>query len=455
MSEPSSNGVVLIADRLPPQNMEAEQGCLGSMLLDNATIDDIQAFLAPADFYRDAHEILCRAIYDTYTESGAVDALIVEDRLSREGTLARAGGTEGILAVLAAVPHAANARYYAQIVKEKAVARNVIEAANSILRDGYSNSMTAEELVESAEREVYALGEAGGRREPTTAFDGGTTYIGMLARYKEGGVVPGIRTGFMDLDDITGGWEGDQLIVIGGRPSMGKTAFALQVATNIGEIHGLPSLYITLEMRATELAGRLLSLRSGVDAELFRNPSRLTSEHFDRLADARALLRDLPPLLIDDSEPMTIPYIASTVRRMKAKQGIGIAFVDYLQLVDAPQTRDTRQEELAKMSRRLKALSREVGIPIVALCQLNRQVENREHSRPRMADIKESGQMEQDAHNVLLLHRPEYYKSNDKPGIAEVIVAKNRNGRVDTAMLQFQKSCTRFSDLAFPEGPDF
>jgi replicative DNA helicase len=455
MSDPSTNGAGRVADLLPPQNIEAEQGCLGSMLLDNATIDDIQPFLDPGDFYRDAHEILCRSIYDTYTESGAVDSLILEDRLTREGTLARAGGLEAMLEILGSVPHAANARYYAQIVKEKAIARRVIEAGNSMVRDGYSASMTAEELIESAEREIYALGEADGRRDPTTAFEGGSSYIGMLVRYREGGVVPGIRTGFVDLDDITGGWEGNQLIVIGGRPSMGKTAFALQVATQIGEIHGIPSLYITLEMTAEELSGRLLSLRSGVDAELFRNPARLNSEHFDRLADARALIRDLPPLLIDDSEPMTMPYIASTVRRMKAKQGIGIAFVDYLQLVDAPLTRDTRQEELAKMSRRLKSLSREVEIPIVALCQLNRQVENREHSRPRMADIKESGQMEQDAHAVLLLHRPEYYNANDKPGMAEVIVAKNRNGRVDSTFLQFEKSCTRFSDLALHNGPDF
>ncbi|MEO6809568.1 MAG: replicative DNA helicase [Isosphaeraceae bacterium] len=440
--------LVNLADRLPPQNLEAEQGVLGSVLLDNDVLHDVIQVLKVEDFYRDSHQTIFRAIRDLYDLGKPVDSIILTEELTRRGEFEQIGGIETLAQLLGCVPHAANAKYHAGIVREKAIVRDLIAAANEILRDGYSNTFTANQVLEAAEQRVFQIAEDQVTGETVELSDIMTDAMDrIVARSETRHPVTGVGTGFFELDDITSGFHPGQLVIIAARPSMGKTAFALNICEQVGVEQKKGVLFVSLEMGHLELAERLLCARSKVDGHKLRTGQNLGTRDMQLLGKGYDELRQ-SPMYIDDTPTRTMLQITANARRLKLRKELSMVVVDYIQLVDAEESRDSRQEQIAKISRRLKTLARDLSVPVVALSQLNRAVENREDRRPRMADLRESGAIEQDADMVLLLHRPEYYDPNDQPGVAELIVAKNRNGATGTVKLTFLKNFMRFENLA-------
>ncbi len=439
---------ISLIDRLPPQNIEAEQGVLGSILLDNDVLHDVVGLITVEDFYRNSHQVIFRAIRDLYDLGKAIDAITLADDLIRRDQLQAIGGDEVISQILNSVPHAANAKYYAGIVREKSVSRLLIDSATEILRDGYSNSFTAEQLLESAERKIFDIAEDQTKGDTVEIRDVVTLAMDRIAARTEAKhPITGVATGFFDLDHITCGFQAEQLIILAARPSMGKTAFALNICDHVAVNLEVPVLFVSLEMGQVELAERLLCARTRVDGHKLRTGQNLGTREMTLLGKGFNELRTAP-LFIDDTPARNMLQITANARRLKLRRGLGMIVLDYIQLVDSEESRESRQEQIAKISRRLKTLARELKVPVIALSQLNRAVENREDRRPRMADLRESGAIEQDADLVLLLHRPEYYDANDQPGIAELIIAKNRNGATDTVKLTFLKNITRFENLA-------
>jgi replicative DNA helicase len=380
--------VVALGDRLPPQNIEAEQGVLGSILLDNDVLHDIIPILGVADFYRDTHQIIYETIRDLYDDGRAIDGVTLADELIRRDQFQKIGGDETLKEMVDSVPHAANGKYYANIVREKSISRQLIDGATEIIRDGYSRQYTAAELLEAAERKIYNIAQD--QVQGTTLELKDVVHEAMdaiAARADSGGhTVTGLASGLADLDEITSGFQAGQLVVLAARPSMGKTALALNICDHVAIGLTMPVLFISLEMGNLEIAERLLCARSRVDGHKLRTGMGMGNREMAQLARAYTELRS------------------------------GQIFID-----------DT---------------------PARNMLQITRAVESREDRRPRMADLRESGAIEQDADIVLLLHRPEYYDANDQPGIAELIVAKNRNGRTDTLKLTFLKSLMRFENLA-------
>jgi replicative DNA helicase len=451
-----------LSDRLPPQHLEAERGVLGSILLDNEVIHDIIVFLRPEDFYRDAHQTIYAAIRALYDKNKGIDAVTLAEELKLRGQFEQVGGDDTLTEIVTSVPHAANGKYYAEIVKQKATNRQLIESATEIISDGYSNQFTAQQLLDSAERKIFAIAEDQIRGETFELKDVVKQAMEMIAiRADSGGhAVTGLASGLIDLDDITGGFHPGQLIIVAARPSMGKTALALNICDHVGINIKIPVLFVSLEMGHQEIGERLLCARSRVDGHKLRTGLGMGMRELTQLSKAFKELSENGEIYIDDTPARNVMQIAASARRIKRRRKIGLLMVDYIQLVDSEDSRDSRQEQIAKISRRLKTLARELEVPIVALSQLNRAVESREDKRPRMADLRESGAIEQDADMVLLLHRPEYYDANDQPGIAELIVAKNRNGPTGNIKLTFLKNLTRFENLAsvaepFDEGSPF
>jgi replicative DNA helicase len=442
-------------EQLPPQNLEAELAVLGGLLRDNEMLHEVVPILKAQDFYRDSHQIVFRAVRDLYDKGQPVDAIILTDELKRRQEYERIGGDETIDQILGSVAHAANTTYYAQIVLEKSITRQLIEGATEILREGYSNTRSAEELLEAAERRIFRIAEERATGETIDIRDVVTKAMDRIAlRSEEKHPVTGVPTGFYDLDDITSGFQGSQLVILAARPSMGKTALALNICEHAAVEHGMGVLFVSLEMGQLEIAERLLCARSRVDGEKLRKGRGLGTREMTMLGRGYDELR-AAPIYVDDTPTRNMLQITANARRMKMRQDIGLIVVDYIQLIEheAPEGRENRQEQIAKISRRLKTLARELNVPVLALSQLNRAVENREDRRPRMADLRESGAIEQDADLVLLLHRPEYYDPNDQPGIAELIVAKNRNGRTDSVKFTFLKNFMRFENLASEDVP--
>jgi replicative DNA helicase len=438
----------VLTDRLPPQNLEAEQGVLGSVLLDNDVLHDVVPLLKVEDFYRDTHQILYRTIRDLYDLGKAIDIITLAEELARRDQFKAIGGDETLAQIVNCVPHAANARYYADIVRQKSISRDLIECANEILRDGYSNNFTAEQLLETAEQRVFNIAEdqtKGDTIELKDVLQNAMERIGLRAESKH--PITGVGTGYFELDDITAGLQPEQLVILAARPSMGKTALALNICEHAAVDLKIPVLFVSLEMGQMELAERILCSRSKVDGHKLRTGQGIGPKELTMLGNGFQALR-LAPLFIDDTPSRNMLQITANARRLKLRQNLGLIVVDYIQLVDSEESRDSRQEQIAKISRRLKGLARQLKVPVIALSQLNRAVENREDRRPRMADLRESGAIEQDADLVLLLHRPEYYDPNDQPGIAELIIAKNRSGATGTVKLTFLKHLTRFENLA-------
>jgi replicative DNA helicase len=437
-----------LGEHLPPQNLEAERSVLGGILLDNEVLHDIIGFLAVEDFYRDAHQVVYRAIRDLYDLGKAVDAVTLADELTRRDQYKQIGGDELLLEIAGSVPHAANARYHAEIVRQKSISRQLIQSATEIIRDGYSNLFTAAQLLESAEQKIFTIAEDQTRGETHELKDVLLRAMELIGkRAEERHPVTGVASGFFDLDDLTNGFHADQLIILAARPSMGKTALALNICDTAAFNLKVPVLMVSLEMGELEIAERLLCARSRVDGHKLRTGRGIDTRELTKMSTAFGEMQG-PNFFIDCTPARNMLQITATARRLKLRQELGLIVVDYIQLIDTEDTRDSRQEQIAKISRRLKTLARELHVPVIALSQLNRAVESREEKRPRMADLRESGAIEQDADIVLLLHRPEYYDPNEQPGVAEVIVAKNRNGPTGSVKLTFLKNLTRFENLS-------
>jgi replicative DNA helicase len=435
----------ILTDRLPPQNLDAERGVLCSVLLDNAAMHEVAEILTAEDFFRAVHAEIYATILGLYDAGKPFDVLILAEAM---GDRYRVIGGDAYLAeVTDSVPHAANAVHYAQIVRQKAIARGLILAADEIRNQCHSNDLTAEQMVESAERAVFAISEAeatGGTLGAAEVLDLALENIAV----RERGEVTGIGSGFADLDDLTDGMQPENLIVVAARPGQGKTSWAMNVADHVATRGGAGVLFVSLEMNRVELGMRLLSARARVDGWRLKNPGALTHEDRLALGMASGALRG-SRLFIDDTPMRTVTQIAANARRTKARHGLGLVVVDYIQLIDGQRQKgESRQEEVARISRRLKALARELKVPVIALAQLNRESEKRDDRKPRLSDLRESGAIEQDADIVLLLHRPEYYDPNDRPGEADLIVAKNRNGATGTVKLVFLRHCTRFESMA-------
>ncbi len=440
--------VPLPPDRLPPQNLEAEQGVLGGILLDNEVLHEVIPILKVEDFYRDNHQIIFRSIRELYDQGKPVDLIILSEELRRREELERVGGDEILVQLVTSVPHAANARYHAEIVRAKALVRNLIQSANDIIRTGYADNLTANEQLQAAERRIFEIAEEQVSGETVEIKDVVTQAMARIsARAEAKHPISGVPTGYYELDDMTSGFQGAQLIILAARPSMGKTAIALNICEHVAVDNKIGVLFVSLEMGQLELAERLLCGRARVDGHKLRTGQNLGHRELQMLGKGYDQLQTAP-LFLDDTPTRNMLQITANARRLKLRKGLGMVVVDYIQLIDSEESRDSRQEQIAKISRRLKTLARELNVPVIALSQLNRAVENREDRRPRMADLRESGAIEQDADLVLLLHRPEYYDPNDQPGIAELIVAKNRNGATGTVKMTFLKNFMRFENLA-------
>lgn len=438
-----------MADRLPPHDHLAEQSVLGSMLRDNNVIGDVlQVLRDPTYFYSDAHQKLFRGIVSIYDEGRPVDTVTLLHWVNEQKYLEDIGGAAYLAELWDAAPTAANAVYYAQIVRAKGTVRKLIHAGNEILRDAYDQAMPADELLESAERRILEIAELGATGDTVTlktalkeAFDRIDSRADRSSQ-----TVTGVPSGFADLDNLAAGFQTSELIIIAARPSVGKTSFALGILRNVAVDYDLPVFFVSLEQSRLELAERLLCCQSRVDSQKIRK-GHLSAEDLDRLLEAGDRLNSAR-IYIDDTPAQSMLRIAANARRLKKRHDIKLVVIDYLQLIDPDNRRDNRQEQVAAISRRLKHLARELKIPVIALAQLNRGPEDRQDHKPRLSDLRESGAIEQDADTVILLHRDDYREPGQNEGVIDLIVAKQRNGPTGSVKLAFIKKYMRFEDLA-------
>ena len=441
--------------RLPPQNLDAERGVLGSILLMNEAIDEVGESLKAEHFYSDAHQKMYSAIHRLY-ENGirGIDAITLAEELVRSGHYEDVGGAGYLAQILEAVPHAAHVRYYATIVREKWMQRSLIYACTEILSESYEASDDVEGLLQSAERRIFSILESQG---DTGSFEIADILLEAFARLEErqskAGDVTGITSGFTDLDRQTTGFQPTELIILAARPSMGKTALVCNIAEAVARKSGKGVLLFSLEQSNLELAERFLSITARIDGHAIR-AGTLTDAQHDAMVQASDDLSKLP-LFIDDKPARTMTQMAAIARRQHRKSPLGVIIIDYLQLIEPDDKSSPREQQIAQISRRLKFLAKELKIPVIALAQLNRGVELREDKRPRLADLRESGSIEQDADMVMFLHRPDAYDPEDRPGEAEIIVAKHRSGPTGLIRLTWRKEYMRFENYSPMADNDF
>jgi replicative DNA helicase len=444
MMSPDQGG----GERLPPQSRDAERSVLGSMLRDNGVIGDVVQIVREENFYLDAHQKIFKAITSLYDRGSPVDAVMLAELLREQKQIEDIGGYGYLGELWDAAPTAANAEYYARIVRDKALVRHLIHASTEILRDSYDQAMPADELLEMAERKVLDIAEMGITGQTTTLEQAvNEAYDRLDARHGQDHLaISGLPTGYVDLDEKTAGFQNSELVIVAARPSVGKTAFALNVVRHLVVEDNKPIFFVSLEQSRIELAERLLCCQARVDSHKLRK-GHLSSEEMDRMIEAAEFLRRAK-LFIDDTPALNMLRIAANARRLKLRHHIRAVFVDYLQLIEPDNRRDSRQEQVAAISRRLKHLARELKIPVVALAQVNRSSEDRQDHKPRLADLRESGGIEQDADTVMLLHRPEMYEPGQHEGTVEVMIAKQRNGPTGEITLTYLKQFMRFENFA-------
>ncbi|HAD59847.1 MAG TPA: replicative DNA helicase [Planctomycetaceae bacterium] len=440
--------------RLPPQNLDAERGVLGSILLLNEAIDEVGEVLRTEQFYSDAHQKIYDAIRHLYENNvRGIDGVTLAEELVRRGDLEDVGGPSYLAEILDTVPHAAHVRYYANIVREKWLQRSLIYACTEILSESYELKTDVEDLLQDAERKVFSIveqQEGGGKIAISDilmdAFDR------IEERLSQEGDVTGCTTGFQDLDAQTTGFQPTELIILAARPSMGKTAFVCNVAEAIAR-DGKGVLLFSLEQSNLELVERFLCITARVNGHDLR-AGNLTAEQRDQLMAASDDLNRLE-LFIDDKPGRTMAQVAALARRLHRKSPLGVIIIDYLQLIEPDDKGAPREQQIAGISRRLKFLAKELRVPVIALAQLNRGVELREDKRPRLADLRESGAIEQDADMVMFLHRPDAYDPEDRPGEAEIVVAKHRSGPTGIVRLTWRKEFMRFENYSPLADTDF
>lgn len=438
----------LFPDRLPPQNIEAEQAVLGAIFLEPSSLNVAFEILAPEDFYRISHNKIFRAMLKLYDEGKSIDLITVTDELASQDLLEDIGGVSYLSELATSVPTAANIEYYARIVEEKSLLRRLIRTATSIVKDGYEQEEDVESLLSEAEKkimEVSARRNVGDFQHIKDILV--KTYDNIEMLNSRVGETTGIPTGFAELDRMTAGFQRNDLIIVGARPSMGKTAFALNIAQNVATKTDETVAIFSLEMGAEQLVMRMLCSEGNIDAHRLRT-GNLTEEDWGKLTMAMGSLSNAQ-IFIDDTPGIRIQEIRAKCRRLKQEHGLGMVIIDYLQLImGSSRYSDNRQQEVSEISRSLKQLARELEVPVIALSQLSRSVEQRQDKRPIMSDIRESGSIEQDADIVAFLYRDDYYnKDSENKNIIEIIIAKQRNGPTGTISLAFIKEYNKFVNL--------
>jgi len=438
-----------VFERVPPQDLAAEQSVLGGMLLSKEAIADVVEVLRGEDFYRPAHQTVFNTILSLYARGEPADAVTVCAELGRLGELGRVGGAPYLHTLIASVPTASNAGYYAHIIAERATLRRLAEASVRIGQLAYGGGADVDQIVDRAQAEVYSVTD---RRlsEDYIAIEHlvQPTLDEMEALAAGDGAGQGVPTGFADLDELTGGGlHPSQLVVMAGRPSSGKTTLALDCARSAAIAHGMPTVIFSLEMSRSEITMRLLSAEAKVALQKMRT-GRLNEEDWARLSRRVGTVADAP-LYIDDSPNLTLMEIRAKARRLKQRHGLRLVVVDYLQLMSSPRRVESRQQEVAEFSRSLKLLAKELDVPVLALSQLNRGPEQRQDKKPMLADLRDSGGVEQDADLVVLIHREDLYdRETSRAGEADLLVAKHRNGPTGTVTVAFQGHYSRFVDMA-------
>ncbi|MBE5033542.1 replicative DNA helicase [Gallalistipes aquisgranensis] len=438
---------------VPPQAVELEEAVLGALMLEKDAVIAVQEFVVPEAFYKEAHQIIYKAILELSMELKPIDLYTVTEKLKLKRQLTAVGGAAFLAQLTQKVGSAAHVEFHAKIIAQKYVQRELIRATTEIQRRSYDESTDVTDLIDFAEGEIFKVAEGHVKKDVQKSRDilARTMEAIEEASKREGGF-SGVPSGFTHLDRLTLGWQPSDLIIIAARPSMGKTAFVLSLARNVCVDHDKGVAFFSLEMSSTQLMLRLVVAESGLDSRDVRN-GNLNPEQWKHLETSIKPLANAP-LFIDDTPALSVFEFRSKVRRLKTQYDIQLIIIDYLQLMTGtPETRGNREQEVASISRSLKAIAKELNIPIIALSQLNRSVESRGGSkRPQLSDLRESGAIEQDADIVAFIHRPEYYgltvdeEGLPTAGMAEIIVAKHRNGAVDTVKLRFRKEQARFMD---------
>lgn len=437
-------------DRMPPASIEAEQAVLGAMLLKPDAVTTAAEELSADDFYRETHRLIYEAMMELKDRTEPVDLVTLTEQLKKADKLAKIGGIPALSLIANSVPTAANVHYHARIVHEKAQLRSLISAATEIAGAAYESADEVEDIMDNAEKRILAV--SSGKRSKDFVplqeilLD---TLEQIDARYNNKGSITGLPTGFTELDHLTAGLQKSDLILVAARPSMGKTAFTLNIAAHVVLRAREPVAFFSLEMSKEQLVQRLLCSEGRIDSQRLRVGELEEKEWGDLIDTANRL--SAAPLYIDDTPSITVMELRSKARRLKAEHGLSLIVIDYLQLMQgrASKNGDNRQQEISEISRSLKALARELNVPVIALSQLSRSVESRQVKRPMLSDLRESGSLEQDADIVMFLYREDYYDpETENKNITEVIIAKHRNGPVDTVDLTFLKQFTKFGNLS-------
>lgn len=434
-------------ERTPPHDLLAEQSTLGGMMLSKDAVADVVELVRGVDFYVPKHEIIFDAMLSLYSHGEPTDVIAVTDELVKQGELQRAGGADYLHTLTSLVPTAANAGFYASIVSERAMLRRLVEAGTRIVQMGYSGEGEVLDLVNNAQAEIYSVSGDDTAEDYVplnTAVDAAVEEI--EAASGRDGTMTGIPTGFKELDDLTNGLHAGQMIIIAARPAMGKSTLALDFARAASIANDEPSIFFSLEMGKSEIAMRLLSAEGAIPLQNMRKGT-LDSRDWTTMASTRGRINEAP-LYIDDSPNMTLVEIRAKCRRLKQRVGLKLVVIDYLQLMTSGKRVESRQQEVSEFSRALKLLAKELQVPVIALSQLNRGPEQRQDKMPAISDLRESGSIEQDADMVVLLHRESVYEKDSRPGEADLIVAKHRNGPTATITVAFQGHYSRFADMA-------
>lgn len=433
--------------KILPHSLEAEQSVIGSMIMDKDAIVMASEVIDSSDFYDQQKGILFDTMLELYNEGKPVDLVTLQDRLKEKDVPAQLSSLEFIRNIVSSVPTSANVKYYAQIVREKAVLRRLIKVAEEIAKDCYLDKEKLDIILEKTEKHVFDIAQNRGSKEFTDIKEIVLRSINSIeAASKNKGSVTGIATGFYDMDYKTAGLQPSDLILIAARPSMGKTAFALNIAEYVALRSNITTAIFSLEMSQDQLAKRLISMNSRVDSQNIRTGNLSADEWASLMESARVIGNS--NLVIDDTSAITVGELRSKCRKLKLEKNLGLVIIDYLQLMSGSKKSESRQQEISEISRSLKSLAREINVPIVALSQLSRAVEQRPDKRPMLSDLRESGAIEQDADVVMFIYRDEYYNMDtQEPGVSEVIIGKQRNGPTGTVKLAWQSQFTKFANL--------
>lgn len=434
--------------KIPPQDIEAEQAVIGSMLTDQDAVIAATEVLKPEDFYREDNKIIYEAIINVYSRAEPIDIITLKSELSSMGKLDSVGGLEYIAQLPDKVPTTANVDRYIKIVEEKSMLRNLVKTANEIISLGYDETENVEDIMDMAEKKIFDVMQRKGQKGYTPIKDILVdTFTQLEQLYNQKGHVTGVPTGFIELDNMTAGLHGSELILIAARPAMGKTAFALNIGTYAATRANVPVAIFSLEMSKEQLASRILCSEALVDSNKVRT-GKLEDEEWSKLAEASGQLSNAG-IYVDDTPGLNVMEIRAKCRKLKIEKDIGLVIIDYLQLVQGSNRRGSnREQEIAEISRSLKILAKEIDVPVIALSQLSRAVDSRPDHKPILSDLRESGSIEQDADIVMFIYRDDYYnEDSEKKNQAEIIIAKQRSGSTGSVDLAWLGSYTKFANL--------